>query len=94
MFASAIGCLSGSRICYRLGGRASTIRIRRQLEHKSSAARHRPLISGVMRVTIFGMAMDAYFEAISPDNPLDRKSEINLQLRANCQFNTFAVVRL
>lgn len=41
-----------------------------------------------------GMAMDAFLEAIHPATPPARKSEIERQLLAYCQLDTYAMVRL
>ena len=41
-----------------------------------------------------GMAMNAYLEAISDDVSLERKSAIERQLRAYCELDTIAMVRI
>ncbi len=41
-----------------------------------------------------GMAMDAFLEAIHPATPAARKIEIQRQLLAYCQLDTYAMVRL
>ena len=41
-----------------------------------------------------GMAMDAYREAISADTPAPRKAQIEAQLLAYCELDTYAMVRL
>lgn len=41
-----------------------------------------------------GMAMEAFLEAIHPATPPARKSEIQRQLLAYCQLDTYAMVRL
>ena len=41
-----------------------------------------------------GMAVLAFMEAIAPSTPTERKDEIGAQLRAYCQLDTLAMVRL
>ncbi len=41
-----------------------------------------------------GMAMEAFLEAIHPDSSAERKAEIEQQLLAYCQLDTYAMVRL
>lgn len=41
-----------------------------------------------------GMAMDAFREGISPQTSVARKAQIEKQLRAYCQLDTYAMVRL
>ena len=41
-----------------------------------------------------GMAMEAFLEAITPETTASRKTEIEKQLRAYCQLDTWAMVRL
>jgi hypothetical protein len=41
-----------------------------------------------------GMAMEAFLEAIHPDTRAERKAEIEQQLLAYCQLDTYAMVRL
>ena len=41
-----------------------------------------------------GAAMEAFVEAIQPDTSAERKGEIERQLLAYCQLDTFAMVRL
>lgn len=41
-----------------------------------------------------GMAMDAFLEAIHPDTPPERKTQIEQQLLAYCKLDTYAMVRL
>lgn len=41
-----------------------------------------------------GMAMDAYLEAIAPDTSPSRRAEIDVQLRAYCRLDTYAMVRI
>ena len=41
-----------------------------------------------------GMAMEAFHEAIHPSTSLERKAEIEKQLLAYCELDTYALVRL
>ena len=41
-----------------------------------------------------GLAMDAYLEALAPQTRVERKAEIERQLRAYCALDTFAMVRM
>lgn len=41
-----------------------------------------------------GMAMNAYYEAISTDTSVERKRQVEAQLRDYCRLDTFAMVRL
>jgi hypothetical protein len=41
-----------------------------------------------------GMAMEAFLEAIHPDTPTQRKTEIEKQLLAYCSLDTYAMVKL
>jgi hypothetical protein len=41
-----------------------------------------------------GMAMESFLEAIHPDSSAERKAEIEQQLLAYCQLDTYAMVRL
>lgn len=41
-----------------------------------------------------GMAMSAFLEAISPETSPERKGEINRQLLAYCELDTYAMVRI
>ena len=41
-----------------------------------------------------GMAMEAFLEAIHPDTAAKRKNQIEQQLRAYCELDTYAMVRL
>jgi hypothetical protein len=41
-----------------------------------------------------GMAMNTYLEAISDDVSLEHKSAIERQLRAYCELDTIAMVRI
>lgn len=41
-----------------------------------------------------GMAMDTFVEALQPHTPPDRKSQIENQLLAYCQQDTWAMVKI
>ncbi|MBV5349649.1 DUF2779 domain-containing protein, partial [bacterium] len=41
-----------------------------------------------------GMAMDAFLEGIHPNTPAEQKDEIEKQLLAYCNLDTYAMVRL
>jgi hypothetical protein len=41
-----------------------------------------------------GMAMEAYLESLAPSTPVVRKHQIEQQLLAYCQLDTYAMVRI
>ena len=41
-----------------------------------------------------GMAMDAFLEGINAGTSLERKTQIEIQLKAYCELDTYAMVRL